>query len=107
MKTLEIAKAKGSLSRYAREASREPLVITRRGRPVAVVVPIRGVDLEDLALTTNSDFIALIERSRASFKATGGISLEEMRRRYGRPKRAPKAAARRARKTPLTRSRKR
>jgi hypothetical protein len=47
------------------------------------VVPLRGVDLESLAVSTNPDFIDLIERARARFKETGGISLEEMKRRWG------------------------
>jgi hypothetical protein len=50
---------------------------------------VRGLDLETLSLSTNADFIALIERSRASYRASGGVSLEEVRRRYGlRRKRA-------------------
>lgn len=82
MRTVDIAEATGSLSEYVREAEDEPLVLTRRGRPVAAVVPIHGVDMESLALSTNPEFIALIERSRASYKATGGISLEGIREKY-------------------------
>ena len=77
-----MAEAKGSLSEYVREAEDGPLVLTRRGRPVAAVVPIHGVDMESLSLSTNPEFIALIERSRASYKATGGISVEDMRKKY-------------------------
>lgn len=57
--------------------------MTRRGKPVAVVVAVGGLDLGTLSLATNSDFIALIERSRASYRATGGVSLDQVRRRYG------------------------
>lgn len=38
-----------------------------------------------MRLANDPRFIALIERSRASYKATGGISLAEMRRKYGIP----------------------
>jgi hypothetical protein len=38
--------------------------------------------METVALSTNPEFLALIERSRA--RAEGGISSEEMRRRFER-----------------------
>jgi prevent-host-death family protein len=87
MRTVDIAEATGSLSEYARQIRRGPVVVTRRGRPVAVVVAVEGLDLETLSLSSSADFIALIERSRASYRANGGQSLDEIRDRYGlRPK---------------------
>ena len=50
------------------------MVVTRRGQPVAVVVAVEGLDLETLSLSTSADFIALIEKSRASYRANGGLS---------------------------------
>lgn len=91
MKTVEIGEATGPLSRYTRQARHEPLVIMRRGRPVAAVISIRGVDLEDLSLTTNADFIRVIERSRADYRASGGFSLQDMRRRHAPLRRTSKA----------------
>jgi len=46
---------------------------------------MKSVDIGDAtgAFSTNPDFIALIERARARYKAGGGISLEEMRRKWG------------------------
>lgn len=64
--------------------------MTRRGKPVAAVVPVGGMDLESLSLATNPDFIALIERSRARYRATGGLSLEDVRQKYGIKPRAPR-----------------
>jgi prevent-host-death family protein len=96
MKSVEIGEAKGALADYARKAHRETLVVTRRGRPVAAVVPIRGVDMESLALSTNPDFVGLIQRARARYKATGGVSLEEMRRRWGAKRKPRKRRARAA-----------
>jgi prevent-host-death family protein len=101
MKSVAITDANRALADYAREAQRETLVVTRRGKPMAAVVPLRGVDLESLAVSTNADFIALIARARARLHETGGISLEEMKRRWGgkqslqKPSR--RAAIRRAR----------
>ena len=40
-------------------------------------------DEETVALANNPKFLEILERSRARYKAEGGISLEEMRRRLG------------------------
>ena len=81
MKTLELAKATDSLAKYARKVSKEPVVLTVGGKPVAALVGIENADAETVALSTSPRFIALIERSRARQKAEGGISSAEMRRR--------------------------
>ena len=39
--------------------------------------------MEDILLSINQKFMAMIERSRARHKAEGGISSEGMRRRLG------------------------
>lgn len=83
MKVVEMAEATASLAEYVRVADQEPIVLTARGRPVAVLVPVEGVDLESLALSTHPDFIALIERSRLRQQAEGGIGSAEIRRRLG------------------------
>ena len=83
MKTLEMAKATAPLAKYAQEAKREPVIVTRRGKPIAALVPIENAELETVTLSTNPQFIALIERSRARQKAEGGIPSAEMRRRLG------------------------
>lgn len=83
MKTLEITKATGSLAEYARGIDRGPVVVTEDGRPIAALVSIEDADWETIRLSTNPQFIALIQRSRARQKAEGGISSAEMRRRLG------------------------
>jgi hypothetical protein len=50
-----------------------------------------------MRLANNPRFIALIDRSRASYKATGGVSLAEMRRKYGVPKPKRRSASRKRR----------
>jgi antitoxin (DNA-binding transcriptional repressor) of toxin-antitoxin stability system len=80
---MELADATAPLSRYARSVKKGPLVLTRRGLPVAALLPIQNADSETVALSTNPTFLALIERSRRRQKAEGGISGTEMRRRLG------------------------
>lgn len=85
MRTVEISRAAGSLPEYGRRRRGEAWVLTRRGRPVAAVVPLDDEDYFNMRLANDPTFIEIIERSRASYRATGGISLAEMRRKDGVP----------------------
>jgi len=88
MKTVEVSKATLPLSDYTKEVKKEPVIVTKEGRPIAILVSIPNADIETVSLTNNPKFIALIERSRARQKSEGGISSEEMRRRLERPKKS-------------------
>ena len=44
-------------------------------------------DQESVSLATNPKFMEIIERSRASARTEGTVSLEEVRRKYARPRR--------------------
>ncbi|MHC4176114.1 MAG: type II toxin-antitoxin system prevent-host-death family antitoxin [Planctomycetota bacterium] len=81
MKVVEKADAMRSLADYAGEIDSGPVVVTNQGRPVAALVPIENADLETVALSTNRQFLDLIERSRTRLRAEGSVSSEEMRRR--------------------------
>jgi antitoxin (DNA-binding transcriptional repressor) of toxin-antitoxin stability system len=82
MKVIERADATGSLGDYAAEIDKGAVIVTNQGHPVAALVPIENADLETASLCTNPKFLELIERSRARIRAEGGISSEEMRRRF-------------------------
>jgi len=86
MKTVEVSKATLPLSDYTKEVKKEPIIITKEGRPVAALVSLPNADIETVSLSNNPKFIALIERSRTRQKSEGGISSEEMRRRLERPR---------------------
>jgi PHD/YefM family antitoxin component YafN of YafNO toxin-antitoxin module len=83
MKKIELAKASAPLSEYAVEAEKDPIVVLRRGKPMAAVIPLRNTDEETVALSTNKNFLKIIEKSRAKLKKHGGISPKELRRRLG------------------------
>jgi hypothetical protein len=55
--------------------------VTRRGKPLLAVTPIKKDDWESIAVANNPKFRAIIERSRKSRKP--GLSTDEMRRRLG------------------------
>jgi len=81
MKTIELVEATSPLADYIPCVRSEALVIMDHGTPTAVILPLYNTDLEAVSLSTNPDFIALIERSRSGSRREGGISSDEMRRR--------------------------
>jgi antitoxin (DNA-binding transcriptional repressor) of toxin-antitoxin stability system len=86
MKTVEIDQATASLAEYARDLENEPVILTRAGNPVAALTSLENVDWETISLSTNPEFIALIERIRAQQAAEGGYSSEEVRQMFALPK---------------------
>jgi antitoxin (DNA-binding transcriptional repressor) of toxin-antitoxin stability system len=83
MTRVEFKNASGPLSDYAEKARKDPVIIIKRGKPFAAVVPIRNADEETVTLSTNRKFLKIIERSRARVKKEGGIPSGELRRRLG------------------------
>ena len=81
MKTIDVADATGTLSDYAKKGLKEALVVTRRGKPLLAVTPIKMDDWESIALANNPTFLSIIERSRRSRRP--GLSTDEVRRRLG------------------------
>ena len=65
MRVVEIVDATDTLADYTAQIESGPLIVTNHGRPVAALVPIENADLETAALSTNPQFLELIERSRA------------------------------------------
>ena len=83
IRAVEISEAVQSLGEYAQEISSGPVVVTKAGQPVAVVISIENADLESISLSLNPEFMEIIDRSRARHQKEGGISSDEMRRRFG------------------------
>jgi antitoxin (DNA-binding transcriptional repressor) of toxin-antitoxin stability system len=83
MKTLELQQATAPLAEYARDAKKEPIILTVDGKPVAAVVSLENVDIETTTLSSNPKFMSLIERSRTRYKKEGGKSSTEVRRKLG------------------------
>ena len=82
MKVVEKRDATATLAEYAAQIDNGPVIVTSEGRPVAALVPIENADIETVSLSTNREFLELIERSRAHVRSEGGIPGDEMRRRY-------------------------
>ena len=80
---IEFKKASEPLSKYAQKARKDPVIVVKKGKPFAAVVPIQNADHETVSLSTNRKFLAIIERSRSRTKKDGAISSKELRRRLG------------------------
>ena len=84
MKQIERADAKRSLAVYARQGEKETLIVTVRGKPRVAVIRLDGnTDRESLSLSTNPEFMAIVQNSRDSLKKHGGISSDQLRQRLG------------------------
>ena len=83
MKVVAVREAKASLSEYIEESQRDRVLITRHGKPAALVIGVEGEDLEDLLTMGNPRFWEMIEDRR---RKQGSSSLAEVRARYSVPK---------------------
>lgn len=85
MKTIEMADATAPLAEYARANRRQTLVLTRRGRPYAALMPISTpTDIENLAVSNAPRFRALIRESRRVNPPGTGLNTEQVRRALAR-----------------------
>ena len=79
MKIAPLADVKARLSAYLEESSTNgPVVITRNGRAVAVLItPVDDEDLENLVLSRSPRFQAVLNKSRQSIKDGKGMARED------------------------------
>jgi hypothetical protein len=80
MKAIEVSTASKPLAEYANELDEDVVVLTLHGKSIAALVSLRGVDRESLSLSTNRDFLAIIDRAREEFPEGRTMSLEEVKR---------------------------
>jgi prevent-host-death family protein len=79
MKVLAIREAKAGLSATLDEAQRERVLITRNGKPSAIVIGVEGHDFEDVLLMSNPKFWEMIEASRRNPTT---YTMEEIRQHF-------------------------
>jgi prevent-host-death family protein len=79
MKVLAMREAKAGLSATLDEAQRERVLITRNGKPSAIVIGVEGHEFEDVMLMSNPKFWEMIEASR---KNPTTYSMDEVRKYF-------------------------
>jgi hypothetical protein len=84
MKTIELTEATKPLADYVKEMDGMSIMIMYKGVALAALVPLDNADYETVSLSTNPEFIAMLERSRARGREEGGFSTEEMRKMFAK-----------------------
>jgi prevent-host-death family protein len=78
MKIASVADVKARLSAYLKESQEGPVIVTRNGKPVAVLLAVTDEDeLERLVLAYSPKFRAILDKSRRQIEETGGIPHED------------------------------
>ncbi len=80
MKIVPLNEVKNRFSTYLELSKREDIVITKNGRPAAILHAVTDEDLEDYLFESDPRFIARIEALRRVFQRGGGTPLADVRR---------------------------
>jgi prevent-host-death family protein len=79
MKKFALSKVKDDLSRFLRLAESEEIVITRHGKPAAVLIGFKSEDdWFDYRLENDPRFLDRIAQARTSIRGRRGVRLEEL-----------------------------
>jgi len=80
MRKFALSKVKGDLSRLLRPAESEEIVITRRGKPAAVLIGFKSEDdWFDYRLENDPRFLDRVAKARGSLREGRGIGLDKVR----------------------------
>lgn len=82
MKVLEKNEARASLAEYVEQMEQEPIIIEIAGKPVAALMSLVDVDWETIAVSTNPQFLAIIQRSRLRAQTEGRVSNADVQRMF-------------------------
>ena len=78
MKIVPVADVKARFSAYLKASTEGPIIVTRHGKPVAVLLSVEDEDeLERLVLAYSPKFRAILDASRQHIRKTGGLEHEE------------------------------
>jgi prevent-host-death family protein len=78
MKIAPIAEIKAHLSAYLKESEKGPVIVTKNGKPVAVLLGVTDEEeIERFVLAYSPKFQAVLARGRQQIQETGGIAHED------------------------------
>ena len=79
MKRVALSAIKDQLSKYLRMAEKDRVLITRHGKPVAILIGFKDEDeWFEYQLENDPRFLERVERARTSLKGGKGVRLEDM-----------------------------
>jgi len=78
MKIASVAEVKSQFSAFLKTTASGPIVVTRNGRPVAVIVGVQDEEeIERLLMAYSPQLRAILDKSRQEIKDGGGIGHEQ------------------------------
>ncbi len=78
MKIAPVAEVKARFSAYLKRCEDGPVIITKNGRPVAVLIAaLEEEELERLVLAHTPKFRRLLDAAKARIQQTGGVKHED------------------------------
>ncbi|HID29593.1 MAG TPA: type II toxin-antitoxin system Phd/YefM family antitoxin [Desulfobacterales bacterium] len=77
MNIAPVAEGKGHFSTYLKRCEEGPVIITRNGRPVAVLIAALEEELERLVPAHTPKFRRLLDAARERIQQRGGVEHED------------------------------
>jgi hypothetical protein len=78
MQTVDVTQSASVLEESFAKDVPIPIIITRDGKPLAVLLPALGADVESIKLSFDPKFLGLIQASRLSVAKEGGIPIDDV-----------------------------
>ena len=85
MKIVPLNEVRNRFSTYLELSKREDIVVTKNGRPAAILHAVTDEDVEDYLFESDPRFIARIEALRRQFQRQGGTPLATVRKQLRVP----------------------
>jgi hypothetical protein len=80
MKTIELLPSEKLISDYIKESKKQTIIFTKKRKPIAAIISLGNIDDEALALSSNEEFLEIIQNARKEFRAGKKLSLVEMKK---------------------------
>jgi prevent-host-death family protein len=77
MKFANVRELKNKTSEILRNAEKEAVIITSKGKPRAIVTAISEEDFEDYMLEKSVALHEVLAEAQAEYRSRGGLSVEE------------------------------
>jgi prevent-host-death family protein len=79
MKIAPVAEVKAQFSAFVKASEDSPVIVTRNGKPVAVLVGVSDEDeIERLVFAYSKNIRALLDAAEQRIRATGGIKHDDL-----------------------------
>jgi hypothetical protein len=84
MTTISVQNSSMNLTELVELARKDLVVLRRKDKTAFALVRLDEDDLDAISLSQNSDFMEMLDKARARYDLQGGISLEEVKRRFAK-----------------------